>query len=87
MAVKQPSLKKLYSALKEVLRGGIEFGGDSMSDYRNIFGERGHYQEKHRAYQKKGERCEKRRCDGIIERKIVGGRSSHFCPKHQKLLK
>lgn len=77
-------IKELFKAMKGVLRGGIEFGGDSMSDYRNIFGLRGHYQEKHHAYQKKGEWCEKRGCNGIIERKIVGGRSAHFCPKHQR---
>ncbi|MFA5841416.1 MAG: bifunctional DNA-formamidopyrimidine glycosylase/DNA-(apurinic or apyrimidinic site) lyase [Candidatus Paceibacterota bacterium] len=81
--IKVPDLGKLFIAMKEVLNGGIEFGGDSMSDYRNIFGEKGHFQEKHHAYQKKGERCEKRGCGGIIERKIVGGRSAHFCPKHQ----
>lgn len=76
-------IKKLFTAMKEVLRGGIELGGDSMSDYRNIYGERGHFQEKHNAYQKKGEVCGKRGCGGIIERKIVGGRSAHFCGKHQ----
>jgi formamidopyrimidine-DNA glycosylase len=82
--IKKPGLKKLYAALKEVLRGGIEFGGDSMSDYRNIFGEKGRFQEKHNVYQKKGGLCGKRGCDGIIERIVVGGRSAHFCPKHQK---
>jgi len=76
--------KKLFSAMKEVLRGGIEFGGDSMSDYRNVFGERGHFQERHRAYQRKGEKCGKSGCRGVIIRKIVGGRSAHFCPVHQK---
>jgi len=77
-------VRELFSAMKEVLRGGIEFGGDSMSDYRNIFGERGAFQERHRAYQRKGAKCEKKNCGGIILRKVVGGRSAHFCPKHQK---
>ncbi len=82
--LKSARLQKLFIAMKEVLRGGIEFGGDSMSDYRNIFGEKGRYQEKHHAYQKKGAKCDKRGCGGIIVRKIVGARSAHFCPKHQE---
>lgn len=81
--IKPAYLKKLFLAMKKVLKGGIEFGGDSMSDYRNIFGEKGHFQEKHNAYQKKGEACGKRGCNGIIERIVIGGRSSHFCPTHQ----
>lgn len=76
--------KKLFKAMKIVLKGGIHFGGDSTSDYRNIYGEPGRFQNKHHAYQRKGERCEKRGCGGVIMRKIVGGRSAHFCPKHQR---
>ncbi|MCX6716185.1 MAG: bifunctional DNA-formamidopyrimidine glycosylase/DNA-(apurinic or apyrimidinic site) lyase [Candidatus Taylorbacteria bacterium] len=79
-------LKKLYSALLAVLSKGINFGGDSMSDYRNIHGERGKFQEHHKVYQKKGEKCSKSGCKGTIIRKIVGGRSAHFCDIHQKLL-
>ena len=80
-------LKKLYGDLKIVLLKGIDFGGDSMSDYRNIDGKRGKFQEQHRAYRKTGERCSKPSCKGTILRKVVGGRSAHFCSVHQKLLK
>lgn len=76
--------KTLYEAMKSLLKKGISLGGDSMSDYRNIFGERGHFQEKHNVYQKKGEKCGKQGCSGIIKRIVVGGRSAHFCPSHQK---
>jgi formamidopyrimidine-DNA glycosylase len=79
-------LKKLYDDLKVVLKKGIDFGGDSMSDYRNIDGKRGKFQEQHRAYRKTGEHCSKPGCKGIILRKIVGGRSAHFCSIHQKIL-
>jgi formamidopyrimidine-DNA glycosylase len=27
-----------------------------------------------------------RQCKGVITRKIVGGRSAHFCSVHQRLL-
>ena len=71
--------------MKKVLELGMDFGGDSMSDYRNILGEKGRFQEKHKVYQRDGEECGKPRCGGIIGRIKVGGRSAHFCGKRQKL--
>ena len=75
----------LYKAMREVLNKGIDFGGDSMSDYRNIDGERGNFQHHHNVYKKKGERCMRKGCSGVIIRKVVNGRSAHFCSLHQKL--
>lgn len=86
-SIPEKNLKLMFTAMKLVLHKGIELGGDSMSDYRNIDGERGEFQEHHKAYQNKGKKCEKRGCKGVIERLRVGGRSAHFCPKHQKLFK
>ncbi len=82
-----PQMKKLLDATQKVLRKGIDFGGDSMSDYRNIHGERGKFQNKHNAYRKTGEKCQKPRCTGKIQRTIIGARSGHFCPVHQELFK
>jgi formamidopyrimidine-DNA glycosylase len=78
---------QMYKAMKEVLNKGIDFGGDSMSDYRNIHGEKGKFQEHHQVYQLKGKPCKKKGCKGTIIRKVIGGRSAHFCDTHQKLLK
>lgn len=78
---------KIFKAMGETLRSGIDFGGDSMSDYRNIHGERGKFQEKHNAYKKTGKKCSKAGCKGIIVRIKIGGRSAHYCDIHQKLLK
>lgn len=83
--IPKPRMRMAFMAMKEVLRKGIDFGGDSMSDYRNILGEKGAFQKQHRAYQRTGERCKKRGCRGIIERVRVAGRSAHFCNKHQML--
>lgn len=83
--IPKKNLSLLYKSMKEVLEKGIDFGGDSMSDYRNINGERGNFQHHHNVYQKKNEICGKKSCGGIIERKIVNGRSAHFCNKHQVL--
>ena len=79
------NLRVMFVATKEILMKGINFGGDSMSDYRNIKGEKGEFQEHHRAYQKHKTKCVKKGCAGILEKMRVGGRSAHFCPVHQIL--
>jgi formamidopyrimidine-DNA glycosylase len=78
-------LKLLCESMKEVLNKGIDFGGDSMSDYRDVDGNRGRFQNHHNVYQKKGEKCGKKGCKGVIIRKVINGRSAHFCDTHQKL--
>jgi formamidopyrimidine-DNA glycosylase len=81
--VNDSKLKELYKAIQSTLKMGIDFGGDSMSDYRNINGERGQFQEKHRAYRKTGTPCQKKGCKGTITRMVVGGRGTHYCNMHQ----
>jgi formamidopyrimidine-DNA glycosylase len=76
----------IWKAMKETLEKGIDFGGDSMSDYRNIRGESGEFQDKHNAYRKTASRCSKKGCKGTIIRLKIGSRSAHFCDTHQKLI-
>lgn len=73
-----------YNAMKEVLSKGIDFGGDSTSDYRNTDGARGAFHENHTVYLRTKEPCTRRRCGGTIEKETVGGRSAHFCRTCQK---
>lgn len=77
-------IKKLLKNTKEVLKKGIDFGGDSTSDYRQPDGTPGKFQKHHKVYRRKGEKCLRKGCDGKITRKVVGGRSAHFCDTHQK---
>ena len=80
--LKEEDLKKIYGSMTKILKKGIQYRGDSMDDYRLPSGEKGGYQNIQKAYQKNGEKC--KRGDGaIIQRLKVGGRSAHFCPKHQ----
>lgn len=80
----ESELKGVWSATKKLLSKGIDFGGDSMSDYVNIYGEKGAFQMHHQAYKRKGAKCMKKNCRGVIIREIIGGRSAHFCDTHQK---
>ncbi len=76
--------RKIFDAIKSTLSHGIDFGGDSMSDYRNVLGEEGKFQEQHMAYQRTGEKCRKNGCKGTIIRIVVGGRGTHLCDIHQE---
>ncbi len=77
-------IELLYRAVQKVLRSGIDFGGDSMSDYRNIDGARGTFQGKHRVYLRQGKPCLTKDCGGTVQKKKIGARSSHFCIVCQK---
>ncbi len=82
-AISEDGLKSLFKSIKQTLTYGIDFGGDSTSDYRNVLGEKGEFQLKHRAYQQTGLKCTLNGCQGVIERIMLGGRSTHFCNTHQ----
>jgi len=77
--------KNILSSMVKILNKSISMGGDSMSDYRNIYGQKGGFQEAHKVYRKTKTICSKKGCRGTIKRIIVGGRSTHFCDKHQKM--
>ncbi len=81
--ITKTEMKKLYESIKIVLEKGINFGGDSTSDYRDINGERGEFQAAHNAYRMTGKPCKKRGCSGVIARIAFNGRGAHFCPVHQ----
>jgi len=82
--ITKPETKKMFEAIKKILNESIEMGGNSMSDYRNIYGEKGNFQNAHKAYRRAKQKCLKKGCKGVIVRKIIGGRSAHFCDTHQK---
>jgi formamidopyrimidine-DNA glycosylase len=83
LKIKNPEFKKMFQAMKFLLKKGISLGGDSTSDYRNIYGLPGKFQLQHNAYQRTGEKCRKKGCKGVIIRKVINNRSAHFCSKHQ----
>lgn len=75
-------LRRLYLAVQEVLREAIAAGGSSISDYVDANGEAGFFQLQHRVYGREGEPCLV--CKTPVKRIVIGGRSSHYCPKCQK---
>lgn len=83
-SLSEKELTLVWKAIPTILESSITMGGDSMSDYRNIYGEKGGFQNSHKVYRRTKQTCLKRGCGGVIQRKIIGGRSSHFCNTHQK---
>lgn len=81
--LKEKELKKIYQALKKILKKAIKVKGESISDFRRISGKKGGFDPLRKVYRREGERCP--RCGTIIKREKIGGRSAHFCPKCQKL--
>ena len=75
-------LRRLYVAVKKVLREAIRMGGSSIADYVDADGEEGFFQLKHRVYGREGESC--LACKTSIKRIVIAGRSSHYCPRCQK---
>ncbi|RZU41216.1 bifunctional DNA-formamidopyrimidine glycosylase/DNA-(apurinic or apyrimidinic site) lyase [Edaphobacter modestus] len=75
-------LTRLRAALIKVLKHAIKLGGSSVSDYVDAEGVAGFFQLHHRVYSRTGQPC--RTCSTPIERIVVGGRSTHFCPTCQR---
>jgi len=76
-------IKRIYRAMREILPKAIEVGGESISDFRRISGEKGGFDPWRKVYRREGEKCP--RCGTIIKRIKIGGRSTHYCPQCQKL--
>lgn len=75
-------LQALYGAVKKVLEMGIQLGGESFADYRDVDGKKGHFDTERRAYKREKQPCV--RCKTPIKRLKLGGRSAFFCPNCQK---
>ena len=82
--IKNEEFKKIFTAMREILKKSISLGGDSMSDYINLFGKKGKFQLCHNAYRRTGKKCKRKNCKGIILRKMINSRSAHFCSIHQR---
>jgi formamidopyrimidine-DNA glycosylase len=73
----------LHRGIMAALTLGIEHGGTSFNDYRDLWGEAGDNYNHVRVYQQDGKPCP--RCGTLIERMVIAQRGTHFCPGCQKL--
>jgi len=77
--------RRLYRAVRRVLRRGIRLGGTSLgrgeANFYSAAGRRGRNQDRLNVFRRQGEPCP--RCGTPIERIIVGQRGTHLCPRCQ----
>ena len=76
-------IAQLHEGIVTVLARGIEHGGTSFNDYRDLWGEAGDNYNHVLVYQKDGTPCPT--CGTLIQRIVVGQRGTHFCPTCQPL--
>jgi formamidopyrimidine-DNA glycosylase len=77
----EDEVRRLNRAVKLTLRRAVRHRGSTLRDYVDAEGVGGAFQNLHRVYDRAGEPC--RSCRRPIERVVLGGRSTHFCPRCQ----
>jgi len=77
-------IQRVLDSAKEVMSNALEVGGTSFDElYINVNGESGYFDVSLNAYGQEGEPCP--RCGTAIRRIKFANRSSHFCPKCQRI--
>jgi formamidopyrimidine-DNA glycosylase len=72
---------RLAASVKVVLISAVEQGGTTINDFCDADGEPGYFQFRLEVYQRTGEACSC--CGSEIQRIVMGGRSTFFCPMCQ----
>jgi len=82
-SLSEEETRRLHRAIRRVLRRALALGGSTLGDgvYVRPSGEPGYFQIEHSVYGRVGEGCP--RCGAVIERIVLSGRSTHFCPRCQ----
>lgn len=73
----------LIASIRKALEQGIKYGGSSAENFVDAFGQQGRAHEHLKIYRKTGEPCPGS-CGGEVQRTVIGGRSTHWCPTCQK---
>ncbi len=84
-SIKPEHSEALVRGIVEALEAGLDGGGASIDDYRDARGERGSMQDEFLVHTREGEPCA--RCGATIERIVVAGRSTYYCPACQVRLR
>jgi formamidopyrimidine-DNA glycosylase len=77
-------LERLVAAVRAVIADAIEAGGSSLRDYVRADGTLGLFQHRFAVYDREGEPCPRKGCDGVVRRIVQSGRSTFYCPVCQR---
>jgi formamidopyrimidine-DNA glycosylase len=70
----------LAGAIRAVLDEAVAVGGSTLRDHAQVDGSSGAFQERFRVYDRAGDPCVARGCNGVIGRLVQSGRSTFHCP-------
>ncbi len=76
-------LIELHGNIQKILKKAIRLMGTSVDSYSGVDGKTGRFQKYLRAYNNEGNPCHF--CGTRIVRQRIGSRSTHFCPRCQRL--
>jgi formamidopyrimidine-DNA glycosylase len=85
-SMKREHAERLVEGIVAALEAGLSLGGASIDDYRDARGERGSMQDEFLVHTREGEAC-LRGDGGVIQRIVVTGRSTYYCPNCQERLR
>jgi formamidopyrimidine-DNA glycosylase len=74
--------RKIVAATRDILSAAVACRGTSVSDWRDLFGQEGEYQNHLLVYGRTGKECPC--CGGTVVRESLGGRGTFFCPACQQ---
>ena len=77
--------KKLIFFSQKVLKNAISKGGSTIQNFKSSYGELGSFQKHFKVYDREGKKCLKKRCEGIVKKKVISNRSSFYCNICQKI--
>jgi formamidopyrimidine-DNA glycosylase len=75
---------RLADALRAVIAAAIEAGGSSLRDHIQTDGSLGSFQHRFKVYDREGDPCLRRDCNGVVSRIVQSGRSTFYCPVCQR---
>lgn len=78
----RPDCENLAASIKTTLQGAVKAGGSSLRDYVSTDGELGYFQLHTKVYDRAGLPCKV--CGTPIQRRVIGQRSTFYCPACQK---
>jgi formamidopyrimidine-DNA glycosylase len=72
----------LAAAIRDVLSRAIRRGGTTLRDFLNTEGNPGYFAQELLVYEREGLPCFQ--CQALLKRKVIGQRSSYYCPRCQR---
>ena len=79
-----PRADRLAEAVRDVIAEAIEAGGSTLRDHIQTDGSLGYFQHRLKVYDREGQPCPSRECNGVIHRIVQSGRSTFYCPVCQR---